>query len=181
MFALTTVKKQLLKSAMPLSSSRGFSGHDLAHKEIKGRMKVTDKLVWLNVVPPDGIPRRVGAWPNESLLDALQRHKIQGIFGDCQGGDRELPPHEIPYDYYSHGVGCGTCQVVIPDPWYDQIHHMPNVERKRLDRSTTPITSNSRLACCVKVRPDMEEMIVVIGHNKSGNSEFFSGFDPAAF
>lgn len=26
---------------------------------------------------------------------------------DCQGGDNELKPHQIPYDFYSAGVFCG--------------------------------------------------------------------------
>ena len=110
MFALTSMslKSQLARSAIPLASQRAFGGH-VVQKEIKGRMKVEDKTVWLNVVPPDGVPRRVAAWPGESMLDALQRQKIPGIFGDCNGGDRELAPHEIPFDYYSHGVGCATC------------------------------------------------------------------------
>ena len=33
-----------------------------------GRIKVTDKIVWVNVVPPDGTPRRMAAFAGESLL-----------------------------------------------------------------------------------------------------------------
>jgi hypothetical protein len=36
--------------------------------------------IWINVVPPDGIPRRVAGFEGESLLDVIQRNKIQGIF-----------------------------------------------------------------------------------------------------
>jgi hypothetical protein len=38
--------------------------------------------VWINVVPPDGIPRRCGAFSGESLLDVITRNNIPGIFGN---------------------------------------------------------------------------------------------------
>jgi hypothetical protein len=37
--------------------------------------------VWINVVPPDGIPRRCGGFSGESLLDVITRNNIPGIFG----------------------------------------------------------------------------------------------------
>ena len=38
-----------------------------------GRIKVTDNMVWLNVIPPDGVPRRYGCFSGESLLSVLVR------------------------------------------------------------------------------------------------------------
>jgi len=35
---------------------------------IEGRIKVTDKIIWINCVPPDGVPRRMAAFAGESLL-----------------------------------------------------------------------------------------------------------------
>jgi hypothetical protein len=43
----------------------------MAQKHIQGRIKVTDHIVWINVVPPDGIPRRVAGFSGESLLDVI--------------------------------------------------------------------------------------------------------------
>jgi len=37
--------------------------------------------VWINVVPPDGIPRRVAGFSGESLLEVISRNKIPGIPG----------------------------------------------------------------------------------------------------
>ena len=54
-----------------------------------GRIKVTDQLIWINVVAPDGIPRRMSGMSGESLLQVIQRHKVPGIFPDCGGGDSE--------------------------------------------------------------------------------------------
>jgi hypothetical protein len=70
------------------------------------------------VVPPDGIPRRVGAYSGESLLDVITRNNVPGIFrkhsykvnyqfiADCNGGDNELKPYQIPVDFYTSGVSC---------------------------------------------------------------------------
>ena len=43
--------------------------------------------IWVNVVPPDGIPRRIAGFKGESLLQVLQRTHTPGIFADCGGGD----------------------------------------------------------------------------------------------
>ncbi len=68
------------------------SGHG-HHEKIEGRIKVTEKMyviqmlkldslssVWINVVPPDGVPRRIAGFSGESLLDVIQRNNIPGIF-----------------------------------------------------------------------------------------------------
>ncbi len=54
-------------------------------------------------------------------------------------------------------------------------------EKIRLMKNNTPQATNSRLACCIQVRPIMNEMICVVGNNKPVNSEWFSGHDPEAF
>ena len=85
-----------------------------------GRIKVTDHMIWLNVIPPDGVPRRYASYSGESLLQVLTRQRTPGIYGkklifclimislaDDGGGDKEnsMQPHQIPYDFYSAGVG----------------------------------------------------------------------------
>ena len=85
-----------------------------------GRIKVTDNMIWLNVIPPDGVPRRYGSFTGESLLSVLTRQRTPGIFckfifinliiyviADDGGGDKEnsMAPYQVPYDFYSQGVG----------------------------------------------------------------------------
>ena len=76
--------------------------------------------VWINIVPPDGIPRRIAAFSGESLLEVITRNSIPGIFrklikfdkinlADCNGGDNELKPYQIPVDFFSAGVACAQC------------------------------------------------------------------------
>ena len=80
-----------------------------------------DFRVWVNVVPPDGIPRRYAAYSGESLLEVLTRNNTPGIFADDLGGDPEhtFAPHQTPYDYYSMGVSSGQDQVHISDPFFE--------------------------------------------------------------
>ena len=92
-----------------LTALTAFSSHALRPSTDGGRLKVSDQIIWVNVLPPDGVPRRYAAFSGESLLEVLQRNHTAGIFPDCQGGDSEhtFAPHQVPYDYYSMGVSCG--------------------------------------------------------------------------
>lgn len=148
-----------------------------------GRIKVTDHIVWINVVPPDGIPRRVAATSGESLLEVMKRHRVPGMFPDCDGGDKEhqMQSHQVPYDWYSMGVHCAQCSVHIPDPWFEKLNKKPSTETRRLESRSSPNSSFSRLACCVQVRPELNEMIVVVGNNKSVNGDWFTGDDINTF
>ncbi len=83
-------------------------GHALRPSSPDGRIKVTDQIVWINCVPPDGVPRRMAGFAGESLLEVLERHQTPGIWADCEGGDKEgsMRPHQVPIDFYSAGVHC---------------------------------------------------------------------------
>ena len=87
----------------------------------------------------------------------------------------------MPFDYYSSGVTCGQCQVVVSDPYFDKTNTKPKMEQRALDRATMGMHENSRLACCVQIRPELNEMICVVANNKSADGEWFGGRDPNAF
>mmetsp|Transcript_40887 Transcript_40887/g.53570 ORF Transcript_40887/g.53570 Transcript_40887/m.53570 type:complete len:163 (+) Transcript_40887:99-587(+) len=148
-----------------------------------GRIKVTDQIVWINCVPPDGVPRRMAAFAGESLLEVLERHSTPGIWADCEGGDKEnsMRPYQVPVDFYSAGVHCAQCAVHIPNPWFDKLNRKPDTEVRRLTTREEGNSSFVRLACCVKVRPDMNEMVCVVGNNRSTDGEWFGGDNPQAF
>ena len=137
----------------------------------KGRIMVKDRIVWINIMPQDGVPRRIPAWPGESLLESIKRYRVPGIPADCNGGDPELKPWQVPYDYYSAGVYCSTCMVAIPDPWFEKIP-MTSVETNQIERSDMPISSHHRLSCCIQVRDWMNEMPVTIAGNRAQEGEF---------
>ena len=132
------------------------------------------------MLPPDGVPRRYAAYSGESLLDVLERNHTPGIFADCQGGDSEhtFAPYQKPYDYYSMGVSCGQCQVSISDPHFDKLNEVPSTEERTLNRAASALLENSRLACCVQIREELNEMVVVVSANRSVDGDWFSGKDP---
>lgn len=148
-----------------------------------GRIKVTDHIVWINVVPPDGVPRRLSATSGESLLEVMKRHRVPGVHPDCDGGDKEnsMQAYQVPYDFYAMGVHCAQCSVHIPDPWFDKLNKSPSTEVSRLASRSAPNSHFSRLACCVQVRPELNEMIVVVGNNRSVSGDWFTGDNPDAF
>ena len=126
-------------------------------------------------MPPDGVPRRYAAKSGESLLAVLQRHRTPGIFPDCNGGDQEhtFAPYQVPFDYYSAGVSCAQCQVMIADPYLSRLNEMPSTEERALWRAGSAQAEGSRLACCVQIRPELNEMVIVVGDNKSANGDWF--------
>ena len=73
----------------------GGGGHALRPAVEGGRIKVTDQIIWINCIPPDGVPRRYAGYAGESLMEVLERNKTPGIHSDCQGGDKEysMQPH----------------------------------------------------------------------------------------
>ena len=149
----------------------------------EGRIKVTDQIIWINAVPGDGVPRRMAAYAGESLLEVLERHKTPGIWNDCGGGDQEnqMKPYQVPVDYYSAGVSCAQCAVHIPNPWFDMLNKKPTSEVTRLMTREEANSTFVRLACCVKIVASMNEMVCVIGNNRSTNGEWFASEDPNGF
>ena len=103
------------------------------------------------MIGPDGVPLRYTGNSGESLLAVLDRHWTPGIHSDCGGGDQEhtFAPFQTPYDYYSMGVSCGQCQVIIQEPFFSMLNKSPSTETRTMNRACTGLHENSRLACCV--------------------------------
>ena len=92
-----------------------------------------------------------------------------------------MKPYQVPFDSYSAGVHCAQCAVHIPDPWFEKLNNKPATESRRLDTREEGNTSFVRLACCVQVTPQLNELVVVVGNNRSCNGEWFGGDDNDAF
>ena len=71
--------------------------------------------------------------------------------------------------------------MIIADPWYEKCNATLSFEQTRMLRKNQALSSNSRLACCIQVRPELNEMICVVGNNRTQSGEFFTGTDPEAF
>ena len=62
----------------------------------------------------------------------------------------------------------------IADPWFDTLNNINSSEQTRIERRTGPNSQFTRLACCVNIQPELNEMIVVVGNNECGSEEFMS-------
>ena len=61
------------------------------------------------------------------------------------------------------------------------LNKMPETEVRRIESRDDPNSSFMRLACCVQIRPELNEMIVAAGENRTANGEWFAGDDPNGF
>mgnify|MGYP006120195369 FL=1 len=92
-----------------------------------------------------------------------------------------MKPYQVPYDYYSYGVTCAQCHVHVSDPFLGKLNPMPSTETKALFRAGSAQSAGSRLACCIQIRPDLNEMVVSVADNVSHDGDWFQGKDPEAF
>ena len=92
-----------------------------------------------------------------------------------------MQPHQVPYDYFSMGVHCAQCSVHIMNPWFDMLNKKNESENRRIICRDDPNSSFMRLACCVQIRPELNEMICAAGENRNANGEWFGGDDTYAF
>lgn len=87
---------------------------------------------------------RVDAQPGISLMQLALSHGVPGIVGECGGV-----------------MSCATCHVHVDAAWYDRLPPPKQGESDMLefadDRSVT-----SRLGCQIKVRDDLDGLIVRI-------------------
>ena len=70
---------------------------------------------------------------------------------------------------------------MISDPFHSKLNPSHSNEQKVLIKAAETYDANSRLACCIQIRPELNEMVVVVGSNRSQDGDWFSGKDPYAF
>ena len=109
----------------------------------------------------------------------MERNRVPGIWADCEGGDREnqMTPYQDPVDWYSAGVHCAQCAVHIPDPFYSKLNKIPSTEKFRMEKREKGNSAVTRLACCVQIKPELNEMIVVVAENVSVNGDWTGSSD----
>lgn len=119
---------------------------------------------------------RVPAFVGESILDAINRMKVQS-FGEqlCYGHDLTYRPHFRPHDNDSSGPVCASCRIVFEDNWFKRVHEETegynNVEELLLNSNVLDLKSNTRLACCVPVEAWMEGLTCYVDPDPNEGEE----------
>lgn len=100
---------------------------------MSGSIKVT-------FVQLDGVERVLeDLTPGLSLMQVARDNNVDGILGDCGGG-----------------CACATCHVYVDPKWLPVVGPPDDVESGALDMVSDVQRSNSRLACQITVRPEID-------------------------
>merc|ERR1739849_68227 len=104
--------------------------------------------------------------PGETLLTTLMRYNVSSVYNICEGGEDLDPIHAKPIDPMTYGPMCGSCRVIIHNPWFKQLNKTHPLEEKAILSNTyLPLHPNMRLACSLVVEKWMNEMTISIPSN----------------
>jgi 2Fe-2S ferredoxin len=79
-----------------------------------------------------------------SVMEGALKHGVSGIDADCGGA-----------------CACATCHVYVDEAWLDKAGKASSMEESMLDFAND-VEPNSRLSCQIKVRPELDGLIVKI-------------------
>ena len=90
----------------------------------------------------NGAEHSVEVEHDHSVMEGAVNNAIPGIDADCGGQ-----------------CACATCHVFVDSAWQDRVGTPSDMERSMLE-FTDGLTSQSRLACQIKVSDELEGLIV---------------------
>lgn len=97
----------------------------------------------LTFVQASGERRTVEAIVGESVMQAARRNLMPGIVAEC-GGE----------------LSCATCHVMVAEPWRGSLPAPTPVELEMLECTAEAPTGGSRLACQVRITPELDGLTV---------------------
>ena len=89
-----------------------------------------------------GTAREVDAAVGGSVMEAAIRGNVPGIEAECGGA-----------------CACATCHVYVDDAWMAAVGTAEPMEADMLDFASD-VKANSRLSCQIRVRPELEGLVV---------------------
>jgi ferredoxin, 2Fe-2S len=95
-------------------------------------------------VEQGGAEHVVEAAAGSSLMEAARDNGVPGILADCGGA-----------------CACATCHVYVPEEWRRHTGEPDGMEADMLE-AADGVRAASRLACQIRVTPDLEGLIVEI-------------------
>ena len=96
----------------------------------------------ITYIEHDGTEHVIDVKSGLSVMEGAVKNNIPGIDADCGGA-----------------CACATCHVYVDEAWLDRIEPASDMERSMLDFAENP-QPNSRLACQIKVRPEIDGLLV---------------------
>lgn len=96
-------------------------------------------------IRPGGQSVEVNVENGTSLMRAAIANGVNEIIGDCGGT-----------------MSCATCHVLVEERFLDRLDPQDPAEDEMLDFAAMERRPNSRLACQITMRDDLDDMTVVI-------------------
>src|ERR1700680_4978735 len=91
----------------------------------------------------DGERHGVKTRTDRSLMEAAVKANIRGIDGDCGGV-----------------CNCATCHVYLSERWVEKLGEPGEMEGEMLDFANEERRPGSRLACQIKLSPELDGLVV---------------------
>ncbi|NEI73624.1 2Fe-2S iron-sulfur cluster binding domain-containing protein [Rhizobium lusitanum] len=102
-------------------------------------------MTLITYVLADGTRRDVDVEVGSSVMEGARENDIPGIVADCGGA-----------------CACSTCHVYVDRDWIDKLPVPDAIEQDMIEFAWQPEASRSRLTCQLRVRDDLEGLIVHI-------------------
>jgi 2Fe-2S ferredoxin len=99
-------------------------------------------MVKITFIEPDGSERTVEAEVGMTVMEAAKKNGVEGIEAECGGA-----------------CACATCHVYVDEAWREKTGPPSEMEEDMLDFAFD-IRPASRLSCQIKVREDLDGLIV---------------------
>lgn len=101
-------------------------------------------MVKVRFALPDGSIRDLAGREGESIMQVATRDDIPGIIGEC-GGE----------------MSCATCHVHVTADWRARLRP-PSQDETDLVEISDDYTNESRLSCQIKLRPEIDGIMVSV-------------------
>jgi 2Fe-2S ferredoxin len=112
----------------------------LSRQELPAEIPMT-KLTYIAF---DGTRFEVEAEDGSTVMENAIRNAVPGIEAECGGA-----------------CACATCHVYVDEAWTDIVGEPESMEEDMLDFAYD-VRPNSRLSCQIKVRPELDGLVVSI-------------------
>lgn len=96
-------------------------------------------------ISPDGSEKTLEARVGDSVMETAVKHGVPGIVAECGGA-----------------CACATCHVFVDDAFTEVVGQPGDLEDDMLDGAATPREHSSRLSCQIKMRDEIDGLIVRI-------------------
>ena len=99
-------------------------------------------MVTITFIDSQGTTRTVEAQEGSTVMENAIRNGIPGIDAECGGA-----------------CSCATCHVYVDEEWMDAVGAAQPMEEDMLDFAFD-VRPNSRLSCQIRVRPELDGLVV---------------------